>query len=132
MRRHRVAHGAQITFGEDIKCAAACEPIDLRPGDAAWLSSLISIEYKVEWYLDGLPAATPYRTTTQGRKLYEPGFRLGATDNVADEKAVRRWHTRIRVVPGKRGGPAHTHAHTHTHGVSTGSGAGRHTHTITG
>ena len=61
----------------------------INKADGARLSFLIDSEYKVEWYLDGLPAATPYRTTGSGRKLYEPGFRLGAVETTADDKNVR-------------------------------------------
>jgi hypothetical protein len=79
----------QIKFGEDVACALACEPVLFTAKESAWVASLIDSEYKVEWYLDGLPAATPYRTTATGRKLYEPGFRLGVAEASTDPKDVR-------------------------------------------
>jgi len=79
----------QIMFGENIPCTTVCEPVKATKAEALWLSSLIANDYKVEWYLDGLPAATPYRTTSSGKKLYEPGFRLGTVETVPDPKNVR-------------------------------------------
>ena len=96
-------HPPQLKFGEDVQCAAACDPITINKADAARLAALIGNEYKVEWYLDGLPAATPYRTTASGRKLYEPGFRLGAVEAADDDKNVRARDSIQSMKPGASG-----------------------------
>lgn len=70
----------QIKFGQDVACETLCT-ISMTVSQATWMSSLINNDYKVEWYLDNLPGATPFRTTAQGKKQYEPGFKLGYIDD---------------------------------------------------
>lgn len=90
-----VKSGYQIEFGKDVSCAVLCT-VTVSESDAKWVSSLISNEYKVEWYLDNLPGATPYRTTGQGRKLYEPGFKLGYIDDA--KKTYLHNHVNIAIL----------------------------------
>lgn len=59
----------QIAFGVDIPCQVLCT-VKTSAKDAAWLSHLVNNDYKVEWYLDNLPGATPFRTTANGNKQY--------------------------------------------------------------
>lgn len=41
---------------------------------------LIKQDYKVEWYVDGLPGATSFATHDKTHKYYAAGFRLGQTE----------------------------------------------------
>ncbi|KAK9473077.1 uncharacterized protein V1510DRAFT_415977 [Dipodascopsis tothii] len=73
----------QVVMGLDVECAQLCE-IEIDKANIERASYLIRNGYMAEWFLDGLPGATPMAFVDGQFRYYKAGFPLGTfSDDVA-------------------------------------------------
>ncbi|CCG82425.1 Putative uncharacterized protein [Taphrina deformans PYCC 5710] len=77
LRGDRIYHSDfKLEMLENEACHVLCtKELDAEAIQKA--NDLIRKDYKVEWYIDGLPGATSFSTHDKGHKYYASGFRLG-------------------------------------------------------
>ncbi|KAJ3202373.1 hypothetical protein HK099_001878, partial [Clydaea vesicula] len=82
-----------------VACEVLCTTQSLPALELSFAKQLIALEYKVEWIVDDLPAATANMFSVANKKVkeYEMGFLLGSYDEKTD-KAYLNNHVHLKFL----------------------------------
>lgn len=84
----------QLRMRKDETCKAACSEVNIKPNDAIFINRRIRQQYIINWMIDGLPAAQPFKEDPNANEVfYMPGFPLG---RMVDEEP--RLHNHYNVL----------------------------------
>ncbi|KAI8800966.1 hypothetical protein BJ742DRAFT_878507 [Cladochytrium replicatum] len=121
-----ILRGDRLTASEhhlplknDLSCAKLCT-VAVKRADLHFATELIKLDYRIDWVVDGLPAAVPQRITVDGerRKLYETGFPLGEYDETSGNSFLHN-HVQFRILyqPVENSQTAESRSHNYIVGV---------------
>lgn len=71
----------QLRMEVNETCRAVCDEVVFEKRDAEFVNQRIEQNYIMNWLVDGLPAAQPFRDTVSETEFYQPGFVLGEVVN---------------------------------------------------
>eukprot|EP00096_Caligus_rogercresseyi_P004465 TRINITY_DN1873_c0_g1_i1.p1 TRINITY_DN1873_c0_g1~~TRINITY_DN1873_c0_g1_i1.p1 ORF type:complete len:628 (-),score=180.25 TRINITY_DN1873_c0_g1_i1:314-2197(-) len=71
----------KIKMKTDVSCASLCPSLKWNPKTSSQANYMIQEEYFVHLIVDNLPIATQFRLPNEEEPQYEPGYRLGFTNN---------------------------------------------------
>jgi len=89
----------KINMGESTSCTILCKTEELQPLELSFAKQLVSLEYKVEWIVDDLPAAIvrTFSVSNKKSKQYEMGFLLGSYDEQSDRAFINN-HVHLKFM----------------------------------